>query len=51
VSATSSPPTVVLGITGSIAAYKAVAVASKLVQRGVQVRAIMTRAATALSHP
>ena len=38
--------TIVLGVTGSIAAYKAVEVASRLVQAGAAVRTVMTRAAT-----
>lgn len=37
--------TVVLGVTGSIAAFKAADIASRLVQRGVQVRVIMTKEA------
>ena len=37
---------VVLGVTGSIAAYKAVDIASKLVQAGANVNVIMTTAAT-----
>jgi phosphopantothenoylcysteine decarboxylase/phosphopantothenate--cysteine ligase len=44
---------VVLGVTGSIAAYKAVDIASKLAQKGLAVDVVMTRAAqefvTALS--
>jgi len=44
---------VVLGVTGSIAAYKAVDIASKLTQRGLAVDVVMTKAAlefvTALS--
>jgi phosphopantothenoylcysteine decarboxylase/phosphopantothenate--cysteine ligase len=36
---------VVLGVTGSIAAYKAVDIASKLTQRGLCVDVVMTRAA------
>ena len=47
----SRPPlegkTVVLGVTGSIAAYKAADVASKLVQAGANVDVIMTSSATA----
>jgi len=39
---------VVLGISGSIAAYKAVDLASKLTQAGVSVHVVMTRAATQL---
>lgn len=38
--------TVILGVTGSIAAYKAVDIASKLTQRGLIVDVVMTRAAT-----
>lgn len=37
---------IVLGVTGSIAAYKAAALASHLVQFGANVRVVMTRAAT-----
>jgi len=37
---------IVLGVTGSIAAYKAVDLASQLVKRGHEVHAVMTRAAT-----
>ncbi|MBP39479.1 MAG: bifunctional phosphopantothenoylcysteine decarboxylase/phosphopantothenate--cysteine ligase CoaBC [Dehalococcoidia bacterium] len=47
---TSRPPlegkTVILGVTGSIAAYKAADVASKLVQAGAIVDVVMTTAAT-----
>ncbi len=39
---------VVLGVTGSIAAYKAVDLASKLTQAGVAVHTVMTQAATKL---
>ncbi|MFH1034258.1 MAG: bifunctional phosphopantothenoylcysteine decarboxylase/phosphopantothenate--cysteine ligase CoaBC [Pseudomonadota bacterium] len=39
------PPRVLLGITGGIAAYKACELASLLTQRGLAVRAVMTRAA------
>ena len=35
---------VVLGVTGSIAAYKAVDIASKLTQRGLCVDVVMTTA-------
>lgn len=35
-------PFVILGVTGSIAAYKAVDVASHLVKRGVEVHAVLT---------
>ena len=38
--------TIVLGITGSIAAYKAADIASKLTQAGVRVEVIMTQSAT-----
>ena len=43
--------TIVLGVTGSIAAYKAVEVASRLVQAGAVVRPVMTRAATEFVGP
>ncbi|MCJ7522807.1 MAG: bifunctional 4'-phosphopantothenoylcysteine decarboxylase/phosphopantothenoylcysteine synthetase, partial [Dehalococcoidia bacterium] len=36
---------VVLGVTGSIAAYKAVDIASKLTQKGLNVDVVMTEAA------
>lgn len=39
---------VVLGVSGSIAAYKAVDLASKLTQAGIAVHTVMTRAATQL---
>jgi len=42
---------VVLGVTGSIAAYKAVDLASKLTQAGVAVHAVMTESATKLVGP
>jgi len=42
---------VVLGVTGSIAAYKAVDLASKLTQAGVSVYTVMTEAATKLVSP
>jgi phosphopantothenoylcysteine decarboxylase/phosphopantothenate--cysteine ligase len=42
---------VVLGICGSIAAYKGLAVASRLVQAGVGVDAVLTRAAGELLRP
>jgi phosphopantothenoylcysteine decarboxylase/phosphopantothenate--cysteine ligase len=41
----SERPTVVLGVTGSIAAYKAAIVARRLLERGVRVVPVMTRAA------
>ncbi|MEE8174942.1 MAG: bifunctional phosphopantothenoylcysteine decarboxylase/phosphopantothenate--cysteine ligase CoaBC [Dehalococcoidia bacterium] len=43
--------TVVLGVTGSIAAYKAADIASKLVQAGARVEVVMTRAATEFVTP
>ncbi|MFC2013122.1 bifunctional phosphopantothenoylcysteine decarboxylase/phosphopantothenate--cysteine ligase CoaBC [Chloroflexota bacterium] len=43
--------TVVLGITGSIAAYKAAYLASKLVQAGAGVEVVMTGAATRFITP
>lgn len=42
---------VVLGITGSIAAYKAVELASKLTQAGAEVNVVMTKAATEFITP
>src|SRR5688500_3096206 len=42
---------ILLGVTGSIAAYKAADLASKLKQRGHDVTAIMTRSATELISP
>lgn len=39
---------VVLGVTGSIAAYKAADLTSKLVQAGIEVRVVMTESATRL---
>jgi phosphopantothenoylcysteine decarboxylase/phosphopantothenate--cysteine ligase len=43
--------TVVLGITGSIAAYKAADIASKLIQAGARVEVVMTEAATRFVTP
>ncbi|UCF10142.1 MAG: bifunctional 4'-phosphopantothenoylcysteine decarboxylase/phosphopantothenoylcysteine synthetase, partial [Candidatus Bipolaricaulota bacterium] len=43
--------TVVLGVTGSIAAYKAVDLASRLTQAGVAVHTVMTESATNLVAP
>lgn len=43
--------TTVLGITGSIAAYKAADLASQLVKRGHQVHVVMTRAAAEFITP
>lgn len=42
---------IVLGVTGSIAAYKAVEVVRELTKRGADVRVVMTRAATAFVGP
>ncbi|MFC5652118.1 bifunctional phosphopantothenoylcysteine decarboxylase/phosphopantothenate--cysteine ligase CoaBC [Paenibacillus solisilvae] len=43
--------TIVLGISGGIAAYKAAALCSKLVQAGANVRVIMTESATKFIAP
>ncbi len=43
--------TIVLGITGSIAAYKAVDLASKLTQAGAKVDVVMTKSATEFVSP
>jgi len=43
--------TIVLGITGGIAAYKAADLASKLTQAGVKVEVVMTEAATEFISP
>ncbi len=43
--------TIALGITGSIAAYKAADLASKLAQAGYRVRVIMTKSATEFISP
>jgi phosphopantothenoylcysteine decarboxylase/phosphopantothenate--cysteine ligase len=43
--------TAVLGVTGSIAAYKAVDLASKLTQAGISVDVVMTKAATEFVTP
>lgn len=43
--------TIVLGITGSIAAYKAADLASKLFQAGAEVKVVMTRSATEFITP
>ncbi len=47
----SDKKTVVLGVTGGIAAYKAADLASKLVQSGMTVKTIMTRSATEFITP
>lgn len=43
--------TVILGITGSIAAYKAVDIASKLTKTGTRVEVVMTESATRFISP
>lgn len=43
--------TVVLGVTGSIAAYKMANVASMLVKRGCEVHVVMTKNATHFINP
>jgi phosphopantothenoylcysteine decarboxylase/phosphopantothenate--cysteine ligase len=43
--------TVVLGITGSIAAYKAADIANKLIQAGAKVEVVMTESATKFIAP
>jgi phosphopantothenoylcysteine decarboxylase / phosphopantothenate---cysteine ligase len=43
--------TIILGVTGGIAAYKAADVASKLTQAGAKVRIIMTKSAQELVSP
>jgi phosphopantothenoylcysteine decarboxylase/phosphopantothenate--cysteine ligase len=43
---TDRPSHVVLGVTGGIAAYKAPEILRQLQQRGIQVRVVLTRAAT-----
>ncbi|MFC1918487.1 bifunctional phosphopantothenoylcysteine decarboxylase/phosphopantothenate--cysteine ligase CoaBC [Chloroflexota bacterium] len=43
--------TIVLGVTGGIAAYKAADMASKLVRAGAEVRVIMTKSATEFVSP
>ena len=43
--------TIILGVTGSIAAYKAADLASMLVQAGARVRVVMTEAATRIVAP
>lgn len=45
------PPTIVLGVTGSIAAFKAADLTSKLRQKNYQVVVIMTESATKLIQP
>ncbi|BDS06029.1 hypothetical protein NT6N_10690 [Oceaniferula spumae] len=43
--------TIILGITGSIAAYKAAGIASQLVKNGHEVHVVMTKAATEFITP
>lgn len=45
------PKRIVLGVTGGIAAYKAVELVRRLRERGAEVRVVMTRAATAFVTP
>ena len=44
-------PVVVLGVTGSIAAYKSADLASKLVKRGCEVHVVMTHGAQQFVTP
>ena len=44
-------PRVLLGVTGSIAAYKAAEITSRLTQLGHEVHVVMTRSATELVRP
>jgi phosphopantothenoylcysteine decarboxylase len=46
-----SAPVIVLGVTGSIAAYKAADLASKLVKGGAEVHVVMTRRAADFITP
>lgn len=46
-----NPPTIVLGVCGSIAAYKAADLTSRLTKRGFDVRVVMTRSATEFVTP
>lgn len=48
---TKSAKRVVLGVTGSIAAYKACEIASTLTQQGIHVQAVLTRSAQELVGP
>ncbi len=43
--------TIVLGVTGSIAAVESVRLAHELIRHGADVHAVMTRSATAILHP
>ena len=49
--ARSTPATIVLGVSGSIAAYKAAELTRLLVKDGCRVRVVMTRAATHFISP
>ena len=42
---------IVLGVTGSIAAYKAVALLRTLIREGATVHVVMTQSATKIRHP
>lgn len=42
---------IVLGVSGGIAVYKACALTSKLVQKGANVKVVMTKGATQFVHP
>lgn len=44
-------PQIVIGVTGGIAAFKAAALTSQLVQNGIAVRAVMTRSAQEFIGP
>jgi phosphopantothenoylcysteine decarboxylase/phosphopantothenoylcysteine decarboxylase/phosphopantothenate--cysteine ligase len=46
-----SSPVIILGVTGSIAAYKAADLASKLVKAGAEVHVVMTQHATDFITP
>lgn len=46
-----APPTIVLGVSGSIAAYKAAELTRLLIKDGCRVRVVMTRAATQFISP
>ena len=48
---TTKPATIALGVSGSIAAYKAADLTSKLVRQGHEVQVLMTEAATRLVQP
>ena len=43
--------TIVLGITGSIAAVETVKLAHELIRHGAEVHAVLTRSATEIVHP